>query len=377
MTGVSAATHNDLKIPHRGRALISSQQRLYDELPELTELERLIGEGKPYMSVRVPAHIDRKGLPLPFYVLEMGDTSPDTPALVLVGGVHGVERIGTQVILAFLRTLIRRLHWDPAMQDMLSKLHLLVIPIVNPGGMADNSRCNPNGVDLMRNAPVDAEGRTPWLVGGHRIGPWLPWYRGRSPDRLEDESQALTDAVLQTIGHKSHCISLDCHSGFGTRDRLWFPYARSTTPWEGIGTAHAMTELFESSYPQHKDMYLFEPQAHSYTTHGDLWDYLYDGYRLRQPQGHFIPVTLEMGSWLWVKKNPRHLFRYHKLFNPVLPHRQQRILRRHMILMEFLLSAARTMPNWVPAGAGEQAVAMDSALRRWYRDAPLKLTSSL
>ena len=357
--------------------MIPSQQRLYDELPELSELERLIDEGKPYMSVRVPVHIQRNRIPLPFYVLEMGNTAPDTPVLALVGGVHGVERIGTQVILSFLKTLIRRLHWDPAVQEMLENLHLLIVPIVNPGGMADNSRCNPNGVDLMRNAPVEAEGRTPWLVGGHRISRHLPWYRGAAGTGLQAESQALTDAVLQTVSHKPWCISLDCHSGFGTRDRLWFPYARSTTPWEGIGNAHSMTELFESSFPQHRDMYLFEPQAHSYTTNGDLWDYLYDRYHDEQPHGHFIPVTLEMGSWLWVKKNPRHLFRYHKLFNPVLPHRQLRILRRHLILFEFLMSATRTMPQWVPATSAEQQVAMESALRRWYSDAPLKLTTSL
>tara|TARA_B100001250_G_scaffold406470_1_gene425577 strand:+ start:194 stop:1267 length:1074 start_codon:yes stop_codon:yes gene_type:complete len=357
--------------------LIQPQQRLYDELPELTELERLIDEGKQYMSVRVPVHIERQRVPLPFYVLEMGNTAPDTPVLILVGGVHGVERIGTQVILAFLRTLIRRLHWDPLMQDALNNLHLLIVPMVNPGGMAANSRCNLRGVDLMRNAPVEAEGRTPWLVGGHRISPLLPWYRGAAGAGLEPESQALSDAVLKTIANKRFSISLDCHSGFGTRDRLWFPYARSTHPWEGIGTAHSMTELFENSFPQHRDMYLFEPQAHSYTTNGDLWDYLYDRYRSQQPQGQFIPVTLEMGSWLWVKKNPRHLFRYHKLFNPVLPHRQQRILRRHLILFEFLLSATRTMPQWVPASAAEQQVAMESALRRWYSDAPLKLTTSL
>ena len=127
--------------------MIQPQQRLYDELPELTELERLIDEGKQYMSVRVPVHIERQRVPLPFYVLEMGNTAPDTPVLILVGGVHGVERIGTQVILAFLRTLIRRLHWDPLMQDALNNLHLLIVPMVNPGGMAANSRCNLRGVD--------------------------------------------------------------------------------------------------------------------------------------------------------------------------------------------------------------------------------------
>lgn len=49
---------------------------------------------------------------------------------------------------------------------------------------------------------------------------------------------------------------------------------------------------------------MFEPQSQQYLTHGDLWDHLY----LRALTGHpghlFLPLTLEMGSWLWVKKNP-------------------------------------------------------------------------
>ncbi|MEK9765808.1 MAG: M14 family zinc carboxypeptidase, partial [Thalassolituus sp.] len=129
--------------------MIQRISRLNAALPELAELERLLEEGKNYMRIRVPAHIPYKGEHLPFYVLEMGSTAKDAPVLSLVGGVHGVERIGTQVILSFLKSLIRRLHWDPVVREQLENIRLLVIPIVNPGGMAENCRCNPNGVDLM------------------------------------------------------------------------------------------------------------------------------------------------------------------------------------------------------------------------------------
>ncbi len=343
----------------------STSNKAYNGLPELQELESLIQEGKDLMRIRVPVHIEHQNTHLPFYVLEMGSTSPEAPVLALVGGVHGVERIGTQVILSFLKSLIRRLHWDNLLQDQLDHLRLLIVPMVNPGGMRDNTRCNPNGVDLMRNAPVEAEGKTPWLVGGQRLSRSLPWFRGENGAPLEPENQALADAIHYGLKQQKYAISLDCHSGFGTRDRLWFPYAKSTAPWPGIGAAHRLTELFEHSYPSH-EQYLFEPQAHSYTTNGDMWDYLYDDYAGQQPDGCFIPITLEMGSWLWVKKNPRHLFRYHGLFNPVLPHRHQRILRRHLVLFDFLMSATRTMPMWAPASASDQQRAMQGALSRWY-----------
>lgn len=331
-------------------------------LPELFELEQLIQEHQQNIRVSVPAHIPHKGSSLPFYCLEMGSMQPLAPTLALIGGVHGIERIGTQVILAFLRTLLQRLNWDPSINEQLQQVRLIIMPIVNPGGMWENQRSNPNGVDLMRNAPVDADGRPAFLVGGHRISHHLPWFRGKRGDSMELESQVLVDTVKRFLFDQPHCITLDCHSGFGTQDRIWFPYAKTTSPWPELGKALALTKMFEATYPNH-NFYLFEPQAHSYTTHGDLWDHQYDEYKLHQPKGHYLPLTLEMGSWLWVKKNPRHLLRYSSLFNPILPHRHARIMRRHLTLFEFLMSAVRSMPSWV--GDGFDPL-YHAALDRWY-----------
>ncbi len=72
-------------------------------------------------------------------------------------------------------------------------------------------------------------------------------------------------------------------------------------------------EIFEEAYAHHH--YVFEPQSRQYLTHGDLWDYLYLKAAAR-PGRMFLPMTLEMGSWLWVKKNPRQLFSRHGIFNP-------------------------------------------------------------
>ncbi|WP_430462612.1 M14 family zinc carboxypeptidase [Thalassolituus sp. LLYu03] len=340
-------------------------------LPELIQLEELIDQGRQHLRINVPLHITLGEHKLPFYVLEMGSTEPLAPTLALIGGVHGVERIGTQVILSFLKSLLTRLEWDPVATDMLSQMRLMLIPIVNPGGMWANSRSNPQGIDLMRNAPVEADERPPFLVGGQRISRHLPWFRGRRGESMASESQALVDSIRTTLMSQRHCISLDCHSGFGYKDRIWFPWAKSVEPFPGVADAYALTRLFERTYPNHS-VYLFEPQAHSYTTHGDLWDFLYEEYRQAQPEGLYLPLTLEMGSWLWVKKNPGHLFRYHSLFNPILPHRHQRILRRHFTLFEFLMSAVRSMPVWSPEGELPRLTAKQEALERWY---PGRLTS--
>jgi hypothetical protein len=94
------------------------------------------------------------------------------------------------------------------------------------------------------------------------------------------------------------------------------------------------------------------------------------------PQHPLLPVldqrieqalTLEMGSWLWVRKNPRQFFSRQGLFNPLIEHRQQRVLRRHVQLLDFLLRATQGEGAWRPVGVGEREVQRDQALARWYR----------
>lgn len=60
----------------------------------------------------------------------------------------------------------------------------------------------------------------------------------------------------------------------------------------------------------------------------------------------FLPLTLEMGSWLWVRKNPRQLFSPVGPFNPILPHRLRRVLRRHLPLIDFLQRAVHNAEAW-------------------------------
>ncbi|MEN0060281.1 MAG: zinc carboxypeptidase, partial [Bdellovibrio sp.] len=161
-------------------------------------------------------------------------------------------------------------------------------------------------------------------------------YRGVEGAPMEVESQALVHAVQKELQHSSFVLTLDVHSGFGFQDRLWFPYAKTIRPFPDLPLVYSLKSLLDRTYPNH--FYRVEPQAQSYTTHGDIWDYLYDTH-LQKTQagesGKYLPLCLEMGSWLWVKKNPWQIFRAEGPFNPSQGHRQQRILRRHNTLMEF------------------------------------------
>ena len=124
-----------------------------------------------------------------------------------------------------------------------------------------------------------------------------------------------------------------------------------------------MTGVLDESLLHHR--YLFEPQSRQYLAHGDLWDHLYRR-AIAGGGGPLLPLTLEMGSWLWVKKNPRQVFSRHGIFNPLIEHRQQRVLRRHLGLLDFLMRAAASHGRWAPAGTQRERQ-HERGLDRWYR----------
>ncbi len=331
-------------------------------LPELVMLKRLIDEGGSHLEVATPCSIAMDGRQFPVYAITLGNPSPDVPALGFFGGIHGLERIGTQVLLSFLESIIARLRWDATLHQQLESMRLVFMPLVNPGGMWQATRSNPRGVDLMRNAPLSAREKVPFMLGGQRYSPRLPWYRGAFDAPMEQESAAVCDLVERELLSRQFSMALDCHSGFGLRDRLWFPHAHTKAPIAHLAEIGALEELFSESYPNHN--YVFEPQSRQYRTHGDLWDYLYlngTSYSGRV----FLPLTLEMGSWRWVKKNPRQLFNRVSIFNPTATHRLQRVLRRHLVWFDFLMRAASSHGRWVPEGLARKAQRR-RALALWY-----------
>ena len=336
-------------------------------LPELQELERLVVEGGAHLRVATVCRAEAQGRAFPVHAVVLGSEAPDVPAVGFFGGIHGLERIGTQVVLSFLGSLVSRLRWDRGLQEQLRTVRLVFMPLINPGGMWLRSRCNPNGVDLMRNAPVEAEAGVPFLLGGQRISPRLPWYRGPKNAPMEVESRALCRVVEEELLRSDFSLALDCHSGFGMRDRIWFPYARSAAPIRHLPEVHALKDLFDQAYPYHD--YVFEPQSRQYTSHGDLWDHLYLK-AIERPQRVFLPLTLEMGSWRWVKKRPRQIFSLLGMFNPLAPHRLQRVMRRHLVWLDFLTRAVPGWRMWLPADEEQRSRHHQAAIERWYRVAP-------
>jgi hypothetical protein len=322
-------------------------------IPELADLDRLARALGDVASLESLCSVSCGETTLPVRVLSLGTRRPDAPALVCVGGVHGLERIGAQVVLGFIETLVAAVRWDRSVSNMLDHVRLSFLPVLNPVGVMMRRRGNGQGVDLMRNAPVDADR---WelplkLYRGQRLSRRLPWYRGRQ-DALEPEAAALCEWVARETRQSPFVIALDVHSGFFGADRLWFPYARTRTLFPHVAEMLALKTLLDETYTRHR--YVVEPQAAQYTTHGDLWDYIYDRHRSAQPEGIFLPLTLELGASAWLRKNLRFLDKS-AFFHPLTPGRTNRVLRRHIPLFEFLLRAVYSWERWAQLPARARA----------------------
>lgn len=342
-------------------------ESLKRRLPEWLTLTKLTHElleaGRVY---NLGFSKDPEGVEFPLLALSFGNPDPTAPTLGLVGGVHGLERIGTQVVLAFLHSFSELILWDRLLQEALNRIRIFFVPMINPLGIYNRTRANPRGVDLMRNAPIDSVENPTYLVGGHRYSNKMPWYRGPEGEPMESESLALQRFCQDQFYKSKRVVTLDFHSGFGTVDRIWFPFAKSTAPFPHLPELHALKEAFERTHPHH--FYKIEPQAKNYTTHGDLWDYFYEEY-YRQPKTEdsvYLPLAVEMGSWVWVKKNPSQIFSLLGPYNPMKPHRVKRILRRHNTLFDFMIRALVSNESWTPRHKEQREKHRQHAMELWY-----------
>jgi hypothetical protein len=221
------------------------------------------------VPTEIACEVTVQGHTFAVHVASLGTDAPDAPAIGIFGGIHGLERIGTQLVLDYMRSVLCRLAWDDLLHRQLETVRLVFMPIVNPGGMYVATRANPNGVDLMRNAPQNADAAVPFLAGGQRIGAWLPWYRGRAGAPMEAESRRCCAWWKRNCCRgrsASPSIAIRATAGATASG----PYARTHAPMPHFPEMYLLKTMFEQAHPHHG--YAFEPQSHQYLLHGDLWD---------------------------------------------------------------------------------------------------------
>ena len=318
---------------------------------------------KPFVNFEILTEIPYQNKTYPVFSFTIGSKDPEHPTLFITGGVHGLERVGAQLAWSLLKTTLDRLSWDRSLQELFKNIRLVVVPLVNPVGYYHYKRSNGNDVDLMRNSPVRAIEKTPFLLGGHRYSKIFPWFQG-DLDQLEVENTALYSKFFASCSKSKCIVSIDFHSGFGMKDRIWFPFSYTKKPFGHLAEMNAFTRLFEETHPYH--VYKIEPQSKGYLLNGDIWDYFFQELKIINPDSVFLPLTLEMGSWTWVRKNPMQLFSKQGIFNPVKAHRLKRTYRRHNLLFDFLLKALYSHSIWSDLDPIVRQKNDRLAMERWY-----------
>ena len=85
--------------------MTNALHQIQRHLPEHTQLERLLHQAARHIRVTTPLHVPIGDIDIPVRVIELGSRSPNAPVIGFFGGVHGVERIGTQVLISWLHSL--------------------------------------------------------------------------------------------------------------------------------------------------------------------------------------------------------------------------------------------------------------------------------
>ena len=98
------------------------------DLPELLELAAAGRAGRRRTwSTRVLCEVAAGERRFPVQAFLLGSARPDAPAVGFFGGVHGLERIGAEVAIAYLRSLVMRLrlgrHAAPPAGDDAAGVH--------------------------------------------------------------------------------------------------------------------------------------------------------------------------------------------------------------------------------------------------------------
>ncbi|PJZ71573.1 carboxypeptidase [Leptospira perolatii] len=291
----------------------------------------------------------KEGFRFPIYSLEIGtEEGLKKNPVGITAGVHGLETIGIQILLDFLDYILHPKSTGYMTEFKKSKLGLVVLPMVNPGGVALKSRANPGGVDLMRNSGVEAVKALPFF-GGHNFSSKLPYYRGHG---LEPESRTVFRTVFDRFFHAKNAVIpiLDVHSGFGTVDNVWWPYAYTKYPCPD-------TDLYLkiASYLKNQCGHIhfaYGPQSESYTTHGDLWDRIYDHYREvhsseKNWSSKLLPITLEVGTWSDVKEEPMKIFSKKGIFRPAQSNKHETLTRYRGFLRDVVRLGLSEPKDWI------------------------------
>lgn len=106
----------------------------FQYFPELRDIYRCAQSLSGVGEFSEECWLDFDGKRFPIVSFRFGSKNPNVPQIVIVGGVHGLEVIGTHVVTSYLETMIKLLKWDKNLEILLDQVQLHILPLLNPVG---------------------------------------------------------------------------------------------------------------------------------------------------------------------------------------------------------------------------------------------------
>lgn len=198
----------------------------------------------------------------------------DKKGIAYMGTHHAREHLSTEIPLLFAKELLDHSQDQPEIKDLLKKIEIFIIPMVNPdGAMHDienknykwwrkNRRANRDGsfgVDLNRNYGFG------WGTGGSSTTPSSDIYMGTEAFS-EPETQRIRDFFKE---HHNITIALSLHT---FSELVLYPWGGRE---EGVGGQEEL--LFKTMAETMAEMNHYTPMQSSelYIASGDTCDWLY------------------------------------------------------------------------------------------------------
>src|ERR1700756_5735073 len=82
---------------------------LPDSFAEYEELKAILESGSANFEIRTACETRVRGRSFAMFTASIGSADPLAPAIGFFGGIHGLERIGSQLVLDYMRSLLSRL----------------------------------------------------------------------------------------------------------------------------------------------------------------------------------------------------------------------------------------------------------------------------
>lgn len=221
------------------------------KLEELTRTH----QGRPVLALRFGRAPDPKAAP--------------RPSLLVMGGIHGDEPLSVAIALDVARSLATRGGEDPVVARVLRELTVVVVPLLNPDGLALHRSVTPKerrskqspgrkngrdhdgdgklrsgeGVDLNRNYPFrwGALGEA-----GSTSAKYLRSHRGPSA-----ASEPETQAIVALAARERFVASLSLHVGTAA---ILVPYTIPGVKQPKPNEAWLFAEELSRALPQHPDV---------------------------------------------------------------------------------------------------------------------------